>query len=160
MSFEADFVSLQIWQDMNTTVAWTWDNFGSDRFYSFNVAPYQANDPKCQIVDFFWTSKNVEPPSNLFANLVVSNGATNYVQFQVIGIPKTALSIDPHKPTDRQSLIKGSLRPVPKAGQFAADLDVPKEHSHLPLAELCQTFEVEHGRAANAAKLRPKSKRN
>ena len=46
MSFEADFVNLQIWQDMNTTVAWTWDNFGSDRFYSFNVAPYQANDPK------------------------------------------------------------------------------------------------------------------
>jgi hypothetical protein len=87
MSFEADFVNLQIWQDMNTTVAWTWDNFGSDRFYSFNVAPYQANDPKCQIVDFFWTSKNVEPPSNLFANLVVSNGATDYVQFQVIGIP-------------------------------------------------------------------------
>jgi hypothetical protein len=87
MSFEADFVNLQIWQDMNTTVAWTWDNFGSDRFYSFNVAPYQANDPKCQIVDFFWTSKNVEPPSNLFANLVVSNGATNYVQFQAIGIP-------------------------------------------------------------------------
>jgi hypothetical protein len=87
MSFEADFVNLQIWQDMNTTVAWTWDNFGSDRFYSFNVAPYQANDPKCQIVDFFWTSKNIDPPSNLFANLVVSNGATDYVQFQVIGIP-------------------------------------------------------------------------
>jgi hypothetical protein len=70
-----------------------------------------------------------------------------------------AVSIDPRKPTDRKSLIKGSLRPVPKTGQFAADLDVPNEHSHLPLAELCQTFEVEHGIAAHTANLRPKSKR-
>jgi hypothetical protein len=50
--------------------------------------------------------------------------------------------------------IGGALRPVPKAEQHAADLEVPPEHSRLGLVELCRALKVEG--TAGAAKLVPK----
>ena len=87
MSYEVDFVNLQVFQDVNTTWYWGWDGFGSDHYYAFNIAPWQANVSRCHVDDFWWSTKNVDPPGNLTANFIVSNGDTVALQFQVIGIP-------------------------------------------------------------------------
>jgi hypothetical protein len=39
----------------------------------------------------------------------------------------------------------GKLRPVPKAGQRSADLDVPAEFRSLRFAEACSKLRVQHG---------------
>jgi hypothetical protein len=87
MSFEADFENLTVWQDVNTTQGWFWPGFGSDHYYAFNIAPVQANDSRCHVDDFWWSSINAQPPGNLNANFIVSNGNSDPIQFQVIGIP-------------------------------------------------------------------------
>jgi hypothetical protein len=37
----------------------------------------------------------------------------------------------------------GSLRPVVKPGHFSAEVDVPEEHTHLTLADLCLKLVVQ-----------------
>jgi hypothetical protein len=87
MSFEVDFVSQTVFQAVNTQGYWSWDAFGSDRFYTFNVAPYSANAQRIHLDDFYWESKNQLPPGNLIAHLVISNSTSNYLFIQVIGVP-------------------------------------------------------------------------
>jgi hypothetical protein len=46
----------------------------------------------------------------------------------------------------------GRLRPVPQAGQYAADLDVPTDYAKLGFVGVCEKLKVEHG---PAPKLKP-----
>ena len=62
-----------------------------------------------------------------------------------------AISIDANEHATSAAKLGGALRPVPKPGQFAADLEVPHEHTHLELAELCRALKVEG--TSQAAKL-------